>query len=538
MKNFVLLFVVVCTFGLLSQESKAQGAVSFSAFSKERRALIHKPYRARLQGAFTLLKRNGMGKDSISISEALQEKEMAHRGLLKGITYAESKQILKKTNRAMMSNAQVYLIDTVISYGTSDTNRYSYSYNASGNQLTDLTEQWQNGQWTNSYRDTYIYDASGNQLTSLYEWWQNGQWTNSDRYTFTYDASGNELTELYEVWANGQWTNSDCYTYTYDASGNQLTSLSEWWQNGQWTNSYRDTYTYDASGNQLTSLYEWWQNGQWTNSDRSTYTYDASGNQLTELYEVWANGQWTNSYRSTNTYDAGRNQLTELAEQWQNGQWTNSDRSTNTYDAGGNQLTELAEQWQNGQWTNSDRSTNTYDASGNQLTSLYEWWQNGQWTNSYCYTYTYDANGNLVSFSNERWQVSAWVPSDGSMDVLYGHKDYVYIGYDVRITYKLTDVTGISASKPDVPTGFSLSQNYPNPFNPSTSISFNLPSRSFVSLKIFDLLGREVATMVSEEMLAGSYSKQWNAANLSSGIYFYRLQAGSFIETKKLVLLR
>jgi hypothetical protein len=88
------------------------------------------------------------------------------------------------------------------------------------------------------------------------------------------------------------------------------------------------------------------------------------------------------------------------------------------------------------------------------------------------------------------------------------------------------------------PERFALVDAYPNPFNPSTTISFTLPSRSFVALKIFDLLGREVATIFSEEMSAGSYSKQWNAAKISSGIYFYRLQAESFTETKKLVLLK
>jgi hypothetical protein len=88
------------------------------------------------------------------------------------------------------------------------------------------------------------------------------------------------------------------------------------------------------------------------------------------------------------------------------------------------------------------------------------------------------------------------------------------------------------------PTVFSLEQNFPNPFNPSTTISFSLLSKSFVSLKIFDLIGREVATIISEEMLAGNYTRQWNAANMSSGVYFYRLQAGTYIATKKLVLLR
>ena len=99
-------------------------------------------------------------------------------------------------------------------------------------------------------------------------------------------------------------------------------------------------------------------------------------------------------------------------------------------------------------------------------------------------------------------------------------------------------VTSVQSLSTDLPTHFNLEQNYPNPFNPSTTISFNLPAKSFVSLKVFDLIGREVATIVSEEMSAGHYTKQWNAAKISSGIYFYRLQAGSFTESKKFVLLK
>ena len=93
-------------------------------------------------------------------------------------------------------------------------------------------------------------------------------------------------------------------------------------------------------------------------------------------------------------------------------------------------------------------------------------------------------------------------------------------------------------NKLDYMTDYQLSQNYPNPFNPSTSISFKLPSRVFVSLKVFDLRGKEVATIVNEVLSAGSHTRQWNAVNLSSGVYIYRMQADSFTETKKLVLLR
>ena len=98
-----------------------------------------------------------------------------------------------------------------------------------------------------------------------------------------------------------------------------------------------------------------------------------------------------------------------------------------------------------------------------------------------------------------------------------------------------TDVEDILT---EIPKEYSLLQNYPNPFNPTTTISFNLPSKSFISLKIFDLIGREQATIVSEEMSQGNYSRQWNAERFPSGIYFYRLQTGIFSETKKLLLLR
>ncbi len=90
----------------------------------------------------------------------------------------------------------------------------------------------------------------------------------------------------------------------------------------------------------------------------------------------------------------------------------------------------------------------------------------------------------------------------------------------------------------ETPTNYILNQNYPNPFNPSTTISFSLPAKEFVTLKIYDALGKEVTTLVNEELNAGSYKNDWNAGNLSSGIYFYRLQAGKYSETRKLILLK
>ena len=89
-----------------------------------------------------------------------------------------------------------------------------------------------------------------------------------------------------------------------------------------------------------------------------------------------------------------------------------------------------------------------------------------------------------------------------------------------------------------LPDKFILNQNYPNPFNPSTTINFSIPISAFVALKVYDILGREVATLVNEEKSSGSYEVVFNASNLSSGIYFYRLQASDYVQTRKLVLIK
>ena len=89
-----------------------------------------------------------------------------------------------------------------------------------------------------------------------------------------------------------------------------------------------------------------------------------------------------------------------------------------------------------------------------------------------------------------------------------------------------------------LPKNFELNQNYPNPFNPSTKIKFSLPKDELVNLKIFNILGQEVATLVHEQLKAGSYSYDFNASKLSSGVYFYRIEAGSFNSVKKMLLIK
>ena len=114
-----------------------------------------------------------------------------------------------------------------------------------------------------------------------------------------------------------------------------------------------------------------------------------------------------------------------------------------------------------------------------------------------------------------------------------------YIAGDGGTILKTTDGgLFVNNNNNSIPDKFALHQNYPNPFNPSTTITFDLPNSGFVSLIVYDILGREVAILLKKELKAGSYTGEWNAGDYNSGIYFYRLKAGDYVETRKMVLLK
>jgi hypothetical protein len=115
--------------------------------------------------------------------------------------------------------------------------------------------------------------------------------------------------------------------------------------------------------------------------------------------------------------------------------------------------------------------------------------------------------------------------------------DSEILGVENYLTEKYNIILGIEDLREDI-IPVTLSQNYPNPFNPSTTIHFSVSSSEFVTLKVYDVLGNKVATLVNEEKSTGSYKVDFNAANLKRGIYFYSIQVGTHIETKKMVLIK
>jgi hypothetical protein len=140
-------------------------------------------------------------------------------------------------------------------------------------------------------------------------------------------------------------------------------------------------------------------------------------------------------------------------------------------------------------------------------------------------------------FDNDIYTIALYHFNEGTGDMVYDSSGNNLTGTIFGAAW----ANGVLSAVPEElinPTEYLLSQNYPNPFNPTTTIQYAVSSRQFVSLKVYDVLGNKIETLMNEEKPVGTYEINWNAIDLPSGVYFYRLQAGDFVQTRKMILLK
>ncbi len=209
-----------------------------------------------------------------------------------------------------------------------------------------------------------------------------------------------------------------------------------------------------------------------------------------------------------------------------------------------------------------------FDTAGNNFAKNIAKWDGSSWSpvgdgiNTQVYSLE-SYNGNLYAGGNfsiatggpgnyiSKWNGVLWSDVDGGTDgpvnffLVQDNKLYVGGSFSSagdqpakNIAVWSDGASAVNENRVSNINEFALYQNYPNPFNPSTSIKYTVPLTQFVTLKIYDVIGNEIATLVNGEKPAGNYEVKFDASHLSSGVYFYKLQAGSYISTKRMILIK
>ncbi len=469
----------------------------------------------------------------------------------------------------------------IVNLGNGKSEKYKYTYNEDG-LLTEERIFFRTDDLIDSgHVSTFEYDENGNETLKLTSTPGTLGLINRERVESEYDANGNMTMRLWQNWSDNNWVNSRRNTREYNTEGKRTVSLNEDWDGTQWVPSARYTNEYDTNGNLINDIIEFENNGMLENWRRSGYTYDSNGNRLTWSNFWWTDGAWEETYRYIYEYDSehriissnylsttGSDSLeaktftmysyfpSELKEasvtfDYVDGDLLPSRRSSTDLNTNGDRVYVLNEVYNLDimDWVNQFQFNFTYNDNSQPTGYVGQFWEESDstWENAQRHVQEYDMDGNTTYLSFQFWQNDEWVFNFGSLRIeISEDKSLFYFGGEVYLYYE-SSTTAVDNSNL-LPSEFSLEQNYPNPFNPTTTIKYQIAKNKLqinsndqfqnVTLKIYDILGNEVATLVNENQAPGVYEVNFNAAAFSSGVYFYSIQAGDFVQTKKMILLR
>lgn len=428
-------------------------------------------------------------------------------------------------NTSILFNEE-YLISTYISQvldgdSWSDRYKYFYSYDNTNNLIEWVREEWDKGILSKGRRETAIFDADNNLVEWFTEDWDGNIWVNSRHSISTYDDDNRLIERISHDWDGVKWVNDRRYTQTHDVNNNVIEYFSREWDESDWLNTSHLTYSYDESNNLLEYMYQTWNGINWANRDLNKYKYDGNNNCIEYLKQAWSiNSEWYNNRMQKTTYDTNNNAIEYINMLWNSTNWDSALVAKFTYDERDNKLENLSQYYHNSEWRNGNKVNYSYDEKNNLIEDTYHNWMDTVWFALSKTLYTFDEKNNLIeeldqhqSSSNSGWEDNT------------------------RTLYSYVNITGVEDDL-SIIKSFSLSNNYPNPFNPSTTIKYSIPEQSNVSIKVFDVIGREVSTLLNKKQQQGNYEVEFDGSYLPSGIYFYRLQAGDFVETKKMILLK
>lgn len=435
-----------------------------------------------------------------------------------------------------------YGIDTAIIYCIGDVRRYTYSFSEKGKMKSELIEHRLSDVWVPMNRTNIEFDENGNRTELIYKYWENGKWNDSYRELYTTDERGNMLSKLLLGYdEDGVWRSFRRFNYKYD-NNNNIVFYS--WENivdsnlDLWTGRYRITSIYDENNYLLSEVLEGCVTDVYSFTTRRTYNYDSLGRSLGFLMEGWFNNVWTLGNRVICYYNANGTSQVQQYERLIEGVWTPESRETKTSSENGNVITIFNEDLNNSACNNLWRYIYIYDSEKRMLSSSVDIFENQAWKPESHRLFGYDPNGNLNTIKLEQMLNSQWAERTNMIEVNDNVGNYYsFFGSELSLHYKQF-LTKTEKEENINPVTYQLYSNYPNPFNPATTITYQLPHSGYTSLKIFDMLGNEVTTLVNEQKEMGKYTIQFDASSMASGMYLYQLKVNDFVSVKKMILLK
>jgi hypothetical protein len=482
----------------------------------------------------------------------------------------------------------------------------TYTYDANGFMATELKQDCDSTGWHNTLFTTYNNSSTGLLLLQLVQFWDGGAWVYSDRLENKYNAQGKLIQAKGETFQDGLWSLFFNNTYNYNQAGDIEEIIQEANSGSPAKQISRETYVYDDLRRLLKVQLDISKNSVWEPKTRDLYEYKSSELVNTITTENWDDTAWQKISYYVDSLNQNNLSFSYYFYSWRNGGWTPNSRQAYTYNTKGKLLSLREDAFFNSDWSTDYLEKNAYDQTGELLVSSNcQAWNYGSPyiydksvklnidinTSPYIYVMGHDINiwyksatipVELSSFSAQanngfvllKWQTATETNNEGfEVQRKSGGSGWLSVGFvqgngtaAKPISYSFTDknapaeksfyrlkqidFNGSVKYSPEVEVSsaavksFSLLQNYPNPFNPSTVITYTIPSDSKVKLSVYNAAGQLVKELVNGVKEAGVYNIRFDAASLSSGVYFYSIEAGSvnggdsYRNTKKLLLIK
>ena len=362
--------------------------------------------------------------------------------------------------------------------------------------------------------------------TKVVQAWRDSVWVNKSKKVKTYNDNGYLSQKDSYKYRDDEWSLRGMTVYENNDNGGPEIKTKQAYRNDAWINRYSTNFSYNDGGLLMSKVEQKWRQDVWRNKKETALIYEGDLC-VTKTISKWRDSTWVDRVLKELFYNDNGDRDEKITYKWRDSTWTPRHRVIYSYNDNAALSEKLVYKWTDSTWVDKARASVGYDDNQNPAQVLLEKKDSTDaWVNVSLRENTYSDNGLLTETVRSKWRDENWLP----------RKRYEY-------NYS-TDREVLSAGAPAaLPKKIVLSQAYPNPFNPATTISYRLLEANHVRVDIYDMIGNKVRTLVSQTQNAGTKSYQWNATNdlgqsVSAGMYIYTIQAGDFIQSKKMVLLK